>query len=93
MYVQFREEEQAGNALRNLQGRFYAGLLRLQCFILCLILELSGLYVSLTFFEHMETQVVLSLLISPLSPTSVKLLVDSMRKRLANVVDTATLCT
>ncbi|KAG7564479.1 Zinc finger CCCH-type [Arabidopsis suecica] len=25
VYVQFREEEQAGNALRNLQGRFYAG--------------------------------------------------------------------
>ncbi|XP_019101854.1 PREDICTED: splicing factor U2af small subunit B-like [Camelina sativa] len=25
VYVQFREEEQAGKALRNLQGRFYAG--------------------------------------------------------------------
>ncbi|CAH8267441.1 unnamed protein product [Arabidopsis lyrata] len=25
VYVQFREEEQAGNALHNLQGRFYAG--------------------------------------------------------------------
>ncbi|CAE6075134.1 unnamed protein product [Arabidopsis arenosa] len=25
VYVQFREEEQAGNALRHLQGRFYAG--------------------------------------------------------------------
>lgn len=25
MYVQFREEEHAGNAVRNLTGRFYAG--------------------------------------------------------------------
>lgn len=25
VYVQFREEEQAANALRNLSGRFYAG--------------------------------------------------------------------
>lgn len=25
MYVQFREEEHAANALRNLNGRFYAG--------------------------------------------------------------------
>ena len=25
VYVQFREEEQAANALQNLNGRFYAG--------------------------------------------------------------------
>lgn len=28
VYVQFREEEQAANALRNLSGRFYAGQLK-----------------------------------------------------------------
>lgn len=28
VYVEFREEEQAANALKNLTGRFYAGNLR-----------------------------------------------------------------
>jgi hypothetical protein len=29
VYVQFREEEHAANAVKNLTGRFYAGLLSL----------------------------------------------------------------
>ena len=33
VYVQFREEEQAANALHNLNGRFYAGLLSYTFFV------------------------------------------------------------
>lgn len=36
VYVQFREEEHAANALRNLTGRFYAGCVcLLRCSIVC----------------------------------------------------------
>jgi hypothetical protein len=36
VYVQFREEEHAANAVKNLTGRFYAGLLSLFFVVLVL---------------------------------------------------------
>lgn len=41
MYVQFREEEHAANAVKNLTGRFYAGVLSHFFVVYCCFLFLN----------------------------------------------------